>query len=110
MSCDHNTITDITLPAEKYILIYCGSDFIDAVFLKNKVTSAHTVEIFDTVQETIDRGVELGLVCGVGHLVTALEHGATLNQDCWNILNANVWEVGSPYRKRMEDKGYTKPE
>lgn len=49
-----------------------------ADFTTNRVTSRHTVEIFDTVQELVDRGLALGLACSPWHLIAAMEHGATI--------------------------------
>tara|TARA_R110002020_G_scaffold248845_2_gene462831 strand:+ start:912 stop:1250 length:339 start_codon:yes stop_codon:yes gene_type:complete len=112
MSCDHNTITDLDLGEDKYVLVYCNDKFIFADFVVNKVTTAHTVEVYDTAQEIIDRGRDLGLADQVDleTLIKAMEHGATLSDDALNALLSVVWQLDMSYGIRMEALGFTRPE
>jgi len=99
MICDHSTETDLVLD-NKYVLIHCGGQFMAGDFTTNKVTSRHMVEVFDTAQELIDRGLELGLECSPRHAITAMEHGAVLPPDVMAGLNSlNLdWDLA----KRLE--------
>lgn len=101
-------ITDITVN-NKYVLVYDGLIFKSGTLTTGQVTSPFTVEVFDNIQDIIDRGAALGLVCPVNYLVEALENGASLSSDCWEIINNVVWVIGSPYRSRMEAMGYSGP-
>lgn len=109
MSCDHTTLTDIVVEG-KYTLVYCGGNLITGKLVTGKVTSAHTVELFDNVQGLIDRGVTLGLQCSdVDFLLRALEHGGVLPHDHMEYLHSVVWDADISFQKRMIALGYTKP-
>lgn len=111
MICDHNTMTDIVLPENKYVLVYCDDKFISAGFVINNVTTAHTVELFDTAQELIDRGRDLGLAdqVGIENLITAMEHGAVLSDDGLAGLLSVAWLIDIGYGQRLEALGFTRP-
>lgn len=106
MSCNHDTVTNIELGGE-YILVYCGTEFKEAVFVTGEVYSAHTVETFSTAQELIDRGAALGLRCTTEHLIKAMEHGAILPPPVMDELLGYIWDEDIDYIKRMEALGYT---
>lgn len=109
MICDHGTITNIILPVKKYVLVYCGDTFLAAEFVVNNVSSAHTVEILDSAQDIIDRGLALGLKCTTDHLLTAMEHGAVLPDDVLNHMLSYIWDEDIRIIERIEALGYTKP-
>lgn len=105
MACNHDTLTDIKLEDE-YVLVYCGTEFKEAVFVTGEVFSAHTVETFSTAQALIDRGLSLGLQCTTEHLIKAMEHGATLPADVLNYLLSYIWEDDIGYQERMKKLGF----
>jgi hypothetical protein len=108
MICTHNTVTNVTTN-DKYVLVHCGDDLIMAKFTGGETSSSHNVEVFDTAQEIIDRGLELGLTCSVDHMLTAMEHGAILPQDSLDKLHLVVWDMDIDYINRMKALGYTQP-
>lgn len=110
MSCNHNNITDLDLPDNKHYLVYCGSDLIDSGHVKNKITSAHTVETFTAPQAHINKGLALGLPMKVDHLIKAMENGATLPANVIDGLHDVVWDMDMDYGNRMKALGHGKPE
>jgi len=108
MSCDHNTIEKITLNSE-YALVYCGTNFHDAIFSTRDVESAHTMEVFSTAQGLFDKAFSLGLRCKTKHLLKAMEHGAVLPQEVMDELLGYIWGENPLYIKRMEALGFSQP-
>ena len=103
-------ITDITVN-NKYVLIYNGSIYLSGSLTTGEVTSPHTVETFDTVQEIFDRGLELGLTCTTRDLIKMMEHGAIITPDAEAHLLSYIWEDEYKiYWERMNALGYEKPE
>lgn len=109
MICDHSTLTDIVLPENKFVLVYCGDTLIAAEFVVNNVTSSHTVEILDSAQDIIDRGLALGLKCTTDHLLTSMEYGAVLPADVLAYMLSYIWDEDDRSINRMEALGYTQP-
>lgn len=110
MSCNHDTVANINLDEPKCVLVYCGDQLVQAGFVINEVSSAHTVEVYDTAQEVIDRGLELGLTCSEDHMIRAMEHGAVLPDEVMDYLHSVVWDMDLAYGERMEALGHPKPE
>ncbi len=108
MICDHNTVTNV-VTENKYVLVHCGDDLIMAKFTGGETSSSHNVEVFDSAQEIIDRGLELGLTCGADDMITAMEHGAILPQESLDKLHLVVWDMDIYYIDRMKALGYTQP-
>lgn len=108
MICDHGTIKKTTTEAQ-FTLVYCGTKALFAKYTSASTESRHTTETFETIQELIDRGLSLGLTCGINYLIKALEHGAVLPQDVMDDLLAVVWESGRLNAIRMEALGHVGP-
>jgi len=109
MPCDHNTITDLDLNDNEYYIVHCDSGLISSGYVKNKITTAHEVETFKTPQAHINRGLALGLEFKPGHLIRAMEAGATIPKNLIDNLRSVVWNMHPDYTKRMEALGHTKP-
>lgn len=110
MSCNHDTVTNINLDEPKCVLVYCEDKMIQAGFVINEVSSAHKVEVFDTAQEVIDRGLSLGLTCSVDHMISAMENSAVLPDEVMDYLHSVIWDMDLAYGERMEALGHSKPE
>tara|TARA_R110002020_G_scaffold144145_1_gene317014 strand:+ start:18623 stop:18934 length:312 start_codon:yes stop_codon:yes gene_type:complete len=102
-------ITDIIVN-NKYVLIYDGIELKSGTLTTGQVSSPFDVEIFDTAQEVIDRGIILNLTCNTEYLISSMEHGATLPADILAYLLGYVWGTDIGYQERMIELGYIKPE
>lgn len=108
MNCDHSAITDIVV-VNKFVLIYCGDRLMAGCLVTGEVKSAHTVEVFDTVQELIDRGIDLGFQCCVEYMIQSMECGAVLPSDVMAMLHSTVWDDDIGFQGRMIALGYSRP-
>lgn len=109
MACDHNTTTD-TAKGDKYILVYCGEKLLMAAYSGGTTSTAHTVEIMNSAQELLDRGLTLGLKCSIDQLLDAAEHGAILNDFCEAYLFSEVWNMDISFIDRAKALGYAEPQ
>lgn len=107
MICDHNTIKK-TSTEDQFTLVYCDTKVLFAKYTSASTESLHTTETFETIQELIDRGLDLGLTCSIEYLIKALEHGATLPDDVLAGLLDVVWDSGKTNTDKMEALGYKK--
>ncbi len=102
-------MTDITVN-NKYVLIYDGSTYKSGTLTTGEVKSPYTVEVFDTVQDIFDRGLELGFNCSTEDRVRMLEAGVLLPADVEAHLLSYIWgDEYMHYWKRMEDLEYEQP-
>lgn len=108
MICDHNTIKK-TSTESQFTLVYCGSEVLFAKYTSESTESRHTTETFETIQELIDRGLDLGLSCSVDFQIKALEHGAFFPPEIMTALLGVVWDLGKTISDRMNALGYEKP-
>ena len=108
MNCNHDTLTDTTVEA-KYVLVHCNDTLIAGKLVTGKVTSTHTVEVFDDVQSLVNKAEALGLQCtDLDLLIKILEHGGALPSDHMNYLLDNVWDADIGFQERMILLGYSK--
>lgn len=108
MICDHSTLTNTT-SQDQYVLVYCGTTVLFAEYTGYVTSTCHNVETFETAQDLVDRGLDLGLQCGDDFMLKAMEHGATFPTDIMEYLHSLVWTSSSRNVERMKALGYSVP-
>lgn len=98
-------ITDIIV-TNKYVLIYDGEELKSGSLTTGQVTSPFTVETFDTAQEILDRGVELGISCDTEYQLQLMEHGAIMPEPRISLIKENVPYMDVGHRIRMVALGH----
>lgn len=98
-------ITDITVDNE-YVLIYNGTELKSGTLTTGQVTSPFDVEVFDTVQEILDQGIALGLICNTEYQLQLMEHGAIIPEPHMSMIKAGVIYMDIGHQIRMVALGH----